>query len=53
MELGFELIIFCFFLVIGFCQGSREIAKARKQQPNTDRCDNLLDYLTLKDIYNK
>jgi hypothetical protein len=53
MEIGFELIVLCFFMTIGFFQGSREIARARKQQPNTDRCDNLLDYLTLKDIYNK
>ena len=48
-----ELIIFCFFHLVGFSLGRRDIAKARKQQPNTDRCDNLLDYLTLKDIYNK
>jgi|10_taG_2_1085330.scaffolds.fasta_scaffold75447_2 hypothetical protein len=54
MEAGYEVVILSFFLIIGFFQGSKKISDVRsgKTQGST-QCDNLLDYLTLKDIYKK
>lgn len=54
MEAENEAIILIFFLVIGFFQGSKKISDVRsgKTQGST-QCDNLLDYLTLKDTYKK